>query len=220
MKTPTTAPVRIAFTATAALLLGACSLLGAGGDRERGAIYAPVPELRQDPAWPRVDWQLSVNPPSAPRTVDTFRIVVRPTPGELQVYGGASWALAPSDMVEQAILRTLEDSGRIPGVARRGAGMAPDYRLLLDLRRFEADYAGDQRPSATIELNAKLVHAREQGVIASHTFSFVEPAADTSVASVAEAYTRVLGKLGHDVAGWTLEAGEKHARSASAGQQP
>ena len=98
--------------------------------------------------------------------------------------------------------------------------MAPDYRLLLDLRRFEADYAGGQRPSATIELNAKLVHAREQGVIAAHTFSFVEPAADTSVVSVAEAYTRALGKLGHDVAGWTLEAGEKHARSATTGQQP
>lgn len=211
---PARAPARAALAAVAALLLGACSLLGAGGERERGTIFAPAPTIRADPSWPAVDWQLSVNPPTAARTVDTFRVVVRPTPGELQVYAGASWARAPSDMVEDVILRTLEDSGRIPGVARRGSGAAPDYRLLLDLRRFEADYAGRAVPLATIELNAKLLHAREQGIVASRTFIIAEPAATTAVASVADAYTRALGQLGRDVAGWTLETGEAHARQS------
>ena len=208
---PTTAFARVAVLA-APLLLGACSLLGAG-DREPGTIYAPAPRIQADAAWPRVDWQLSVNPPTAPRTVDTFRIAVRPVPGELQVYAGASWARAPSDMVEDVVLRTLEDSGRVPGVARRGSGIAPDYRLLLDLRRFEADYAGGERPVATIELHAKLMHAREQGIAASRTFLVAEPAAATDVASVADAYTRALETLGRDVAGWTLEAGQAHART-------
>ena len=192
------------------LALGACSILGAG-DREPGTIYSPAPRLQADPSWPEVDWQLAVNPPTAPRTVDTFRVAVRPVPGELQVYAGASWARAPSDMVEDAILRTLEDSGKVPGVARRGSGIAPDYRLLLDLRRFEADYAGGDRPLATIELHAKLLHAREQGIAASRTFTIAEPAAATDVGSVAEAYTRALEALGRDVAGWTLEAGQTHA---------
>ena len=201
------------------LLLGACSLLGAG-DRAPGTIYSPAPRLQADPAWPQVDWQLSVNPPTAPRTVDTFRIAVRPVPGELQVYGGASWARAPSDMVEDAILRTLEDSGKVPGVARRGSGIAPDYRLLLDLRRFEADYAGGDRPVATIELHAKLLHAREQGIAASRTFTVTEPAASTAVDSVAEAYTRALETVGRDVAGWTLEAGDAHARTSPPAPRP
>jgi cholesterol transport system auxiliary component len=195
------------------LALGACSLLGAG-ERERATIYSPAPELRADPAWPRVDWQLAINPPTAGRTVDTFRITVRPVPGELQVYAGASWARAPSDMVEDAVLRTLEDSGHIPGVARRGSGIAPDYRLLLDLRRFEADYAGRAVPSATIELHAKLLHAREQGIVASRTFTIVEPAAATDVGSVSAAYERALGSLGREVAGWTLATGAEHAGRA------
>jgi len=209
---PTILPARLAIVA-ASLLLGACSLLGGGGERERGVIYSPDPRVQADSAWPRVDWQLSVNPPTAARTVDTFRIAVRPVPGELQVYGGASWARAPSDMVEDVILRTLEDSGHVPGVARRGSGIAPDYRLLLDLRRFEADYAGRAMPSATIELHAKLLHARAQGVAASRTFTIVEPATATDVGSVAEAYTRALEALGREVAGWTLESGEAHART-------
>ncbi|MBJ6978570.1 MULTISPECIES: ABC-type transport auxiliary lipoprotein family protein [unclassified Luteimonas] len=207
---PTIAIARLAVLA-APLLLGACSLLG-GGEREAGTIYAPAPQIQADAAWPRVDWQLAVNTPTAARTVDTFRIAVRPVPGELQVYAGASWARAPSDMVEDVILRTLEDSGRVPGVARRGSGIAPDYRLLLDLRRFEADYAGTGSPVATIELHAKLLHTREQGIAASQTFTITEPAAATDVGSVAEAYTRALGVLGRDVAAWTLDAGEQHAR--------
>ncbi|MEN1940074.1 ABC-type transport auxiliary lipoprotein family protein [Luteimonas sp. MJ174] len=208
---PTTLLARGALVA-AALALGACSILG-GGERERGAIFAPDPRVPADPSWPRVDWQLSINPPTAARTVDTFRIAVRPTPGELQVYSGASWARAPSDMVEEVILRTLEDSGHAPGVARRGSGIAPDYRLLLDLRRFEADYAGGTVPRATIELHAKLLHARAQGISAARTFTVAEPATATDVASVAEAYTRALETLGHDVAAWTLETGEAHART-------
>ena len=208
---PTTALARSAALALP-LLLGACSILGAAGDREPGTVYAPAPRIQADPAWPGVDWQLSINPPTAARTVDTFRIAVRPVPGELQVYSGASWARAPSDMVEDVILRTLEDSGHIPGVARRGSGIAPDYRLLLDLRRFEADYAGGGAPLATIELHAKLLHAREQGIAASRTFTITEPASATDVGSVADAYTRALETLGHDVAGWTLDAGSAHAR--------
>ena len=191
------------------LMLGACSILGAG-DREPGTIYSPAPRLQADPAWPQVDWQLAVNPPSAPRTVDTFRIAVRPVPGELQVYAGASWARAPTDMVEDVILRTLEDSGKVPGVARRGSGIAPDYRLLLDLRRFEADYAGAAVPAATIEVNAKLLHSTDQQVAASRTFLARQPAADTAVPAVVASFDSALADITRQIAGWVLEAGQQH----------
>ena len=210
-----TAIARLAIVA-ASLALGACSLLGGAGERERAAIFSPDPRVAADPAWPRVDWQLSINPPSAARTVDTFRIAVRPSPGELQVYSGASWARSPTDMVEEVVLRTLEDSGHIAGVSRRGSGVAPDYRLLLDLRRFEADYAGSATPAATIELHAKLLYARSQGIVASRTFTVAEPATGTDVTTVAATFTSALETLGRDVAGWTLTTGAAHSRTAPA----
>ena len=134
-------PAHAALAAVAALLLGACSLLGAGGERERGTIFAPAPAIQADPAWPAADWQLSVNPPTAPRTVDTFRVVVRPTPGELQVYKGAIWSQPAPDLVQDAVVHAFEDSGRIGGVTRNGAGINSDFQLLLDVRRFDSDYA-------------------------------------------------------------------------------
>ena len=118
--------------AVAALLLGGCALLG--GEKEPVAIYAPIPDVVADPAWPAVDWQLGITKPHASGMIEGRRIAVRPVPGELQVYAGAMWASEPAEQLRDAVLRTLEDSGRIGAVARQESGIASDYRLETDVR--------------------------------------------------------------------------------------
>lgn len=198
-----------------ALAMAGCSLLGGGGgERERSTIYAPDPRAGVAASAPAVAWQLTLSPPSAARAIDTFRIAVRPAPGELQVYRGASWAKTPTDMLQDALLRALEDSGKIPSVARQGAGVAADYKLILDLRRFEADYAGNAVPSATIEFNAKLVHTIDQGIVASRTFLQAQPAAGTDIALVVDAFSRSLDGATAELAEWVLVTGDAHQRQA------
>ena len=206
--------LRLGALSLLAASIAACSLLGGGGGRERSVIYAPDPRVAADPAWPTVDWQLSLTKPTAARLIDSFRIAVRPTPAELQVYGGASWAKTPTDMVEDTLLRALEDSGRIGAVARQGSGVAADYKLVMDLRRFEADYDGQPLPTATIELNAKLLHSIDQTIVGSRTFLVQEPAGGTDVAQVTDAFSRSLGTVGGELAGWVLRTGDTHDRTA------
>lgn len=201
--------LRAPAAALLALAIAGCSILGSG-DRERATIYAPAPVVQADPAWPQAGWQLALAPPNAARAIDTFRISVRPVPGELQVYAGASWAKSPTDMVQDALLQTLEDSGKIAAVARQGSGIGADYRLALDLRRFEADYAGNATPAATIEVNAKLLHTLDQRIVATRTFRVAQPAGGTDVAVVADAFTGALGTLSRDLAGWVLASGNAH----------
>lgn len=201
--------------ALALAMLSACSLLGGGRDeRARSTIYAPDPRIQPDPAWPAVDWQLSLMSPTSARMIDSFRIVVRPTPDELQVYSGASWARTPTDMLQDTVLRALEDSGRLPAVARQGAGITADYKLAIDIRRFEADYAGAATPSATIEVNAKLIHAVDQGIVSSRTFLHAEPSASADVPQVVDAFSRALAAVGRDLSGWVLATGDAHDREA------
>lgn len=195
------------------VLLGGCSLLV--GNKGTATIYAPVAQIQPDPAWPAVSWQLSVTRPSASRMLDSLRIAVRPTPGELQVYKDASWARPPADQVVDTVLYALEDSQKIPAVARQGSGIAGDYKLVMDLRRFEADYAGATLPSAMVEVNAKLLHAPDQDVVGSRTFLQAVPANGTEVAQVSQAFEQALGVIGHDIAGWTLVTGETHQRSGA-----
>ncbi len=207
LPTPARPAIRAAVL-TLALFGAGCSLLG--GRKDPPTIYAPQPVVQADAAWPSVDWQLAIAAVQVARPVDSTRIVVRPTSQEMQVYKGASWAQRPGEMVERSLLRLLEDSGKIPAVARSGAGINADYRLVLDIRRFESDYAGAQVPSAVIEVNAKLLHAQDRDVVASRTFLQSTPASGTAVPDVAAAFERGLGAVTHDIAGWTLVVGRTH----------
>ena len=191
-------------------IAGCNSLLG---PKETPTIYAPTPRVQADPAWPKVDWLLASERPSAARILDAARIAVRPTPGELQVYKGALWASAPGEMLEDGVLRALEDSGKIPAVARQGSGIGADYRLVMDIRHFEADYAGAATPSALVEVNAKLLHTIDQSVIGTRTIRQTVPADGTEVARVADAFGRALQATSREIAGWVLETGQAHERS-------
>src|SRR5690606_18325020 len=122
------------------------------------------------------------------------------------------WAKTPTDMLQDALLRALEDSGKLPSVARQGAGIAADYKLVVDLRRFEADYAGNAVPAATIELNAKLIHAVDQGIVDSRTFRAARPAAGTDIGLVVDAFSRSLEDVTGELAHWILATGHAHER--------
>ncbi|WP_256643443.1 ABC-type transport auxiliary lipoprotein family protein [Stenotrophomonas sp. 9(2022)] len=203
---PMTLP-RLLLAASAVALLGGCSILGSG-DKIPVTLYSPAVQVKVDPAWPQADWQLVVSKPSAARMVDSPRINVRPTPSELEIYKGASWAQPATDIIEDTLLRGFEDSGRLRGVARTAAGIRADYKLATDIRRFESDYQGQATPTVVIEVNAKLIHTTDQRVVADRTFRQAQPVGSTDVAAVAAAFERGLQQLAQDVVGWTLVNGQ------------
>ncbi len=215
--TPQTASHRIA-AGLALLLLAGLSLTGCsivGGAKDPPTVFAPEAKGEADPAWPSVAWQLGTSRPSAARMLDSSRIAVSPVPGELQVYKGAAWARTPPEMLEDGVLRTLEDSGRIPAVARQGSGIATEYRLLMDIRHFEASYneagnAGARVPSAVVEVSAKLLHAQDPVVVGSRVFRHAQPASGTDVALVADAFAQALAATSGEIAGWVLATGQAH----------
>lgn len=202
-------PVRRLALLALVAVLPACSLLG-GGKKAPPPQFAPAAHVAADAAWPHVDAQLVLAPVQIARPYDSLRIAVRPSPQELQVYKDGVWAQRPSEMLTTSLLRTLEDSGRLRAVARAGTGVNGDYRLLLDVRRFEADYAGGATPQATIELNAKLLRNESADVVATRTFTVAEPVAGTAVPQVVEAFDRALVRIDREIAGWTLASMSGH----------
>lgn len=204
---------RILLPAAMLALLGGCSLLGSN-ERSAVTIYSPIVRIQADPSWPQVDWQLVLVKPSAARVVDSPRINVRPSPSELEVYKGVSWAQPATDMLDDALVRGFEDSGRIQGVARATTGIRADYKLALDVRRFEADYRGQATPTALIEVNAKLIHVVDQRVVADRTFRQEQPVPSTATADVARAFEQGLQATTSEVVGWTLVSGQADYQQA------
>lgn len=195
-----------------AVVLAGCSILP---EKTQVSLYAPDPRIQADPAWPTVDWQLVVPRPVGAALVDSARITVRPAPGELQVYKAAAWTQPALDIVQDAVVHGFEDSGRIGGVARRGEGINADYQLLLDVRRFESDYAEPGGPAAVVEIGAKLLADDADQVVANRVFRVSVPAQSTDVASVAVAFEEALGTATEQIVGWTLATGAANgARNA------
>ena len=203
---------RHAAIACCALALGACSLLSPK-PKDLATIYAPDPRVTLDASAPSVDWQLLVSGPVATGMIDSQRIAVRPVPGEMQVYKGATWAKRPTAMLEDAVLRALEDSGRIGAVARQGSGVSADYKLVMEVRRFESAYAGNAVPSVVVEVNAKLLHAQDEDIVEARTFTHTRQAAGTDVATVVTAFDAALAGTTREIATWVLVTGQAHERT-------
>lgn len=190
-----------------ALPLMACGILP---EKQTIAIYSPLPPVQVDPNWPDARTHVVVMRPTAGVMLDSARILVRPNGDELQVYKGAVWTDPAPDLLQASVLRVLEDSGKLAGVGRRGSGVAGDYELLMDIRRFDADYAGGTIPNAVLEISAKLISSKENTVRASRIFRADAQAAGTDLPAVNRAFQTALGQATADIAAWTLQEAGRH----------
>ena len=200
---PAARRMRAAVCALFLALLAGCGLLP---ERSELRLFDPQPQVVVGSDVPKVDWQLAVPRPHADATVDSTRILVRPEPGEVQVYKGAAWTRSTPELVQDTLVRAFADSGRLPGVSRRGDGVGAEYVLLLDLRSFESDYTATGAPQARIVIGARLLRASDKRVVATRRFEHLAPAQGTDVASVAQAFEQGLGAVSGDIVDWTLRA--------------
>jgi cholesterol transport system auxiliary component len=197
--------VRIALALCLAMALPACSLLGKA---EPIQIIDPTPAQLSDASLPSATWSLIVLRPDAAQSLDTERIVVRPTPGALQVYKGAAWPDTAPDLVQASLLRAFEDSGRILSVARPGGAVRGDFQLASELRKFESVYVG-AAPQAVVELHVRLIRVTDGTAVAAKTFRVSETAAGTDVRAIGEAFAKALATLDHDTVAWALTEGNR-----------
>lgn len=198
------------------LVLLSALLLQAGCVRlpTREAVQLFVPEIGPLPeidAVP-VQWQLVVSHPLSDPALDSPRIAVRPQPGELQSYRGARWTAPAPDLLETAMVRAFQDSGKIVAVGRTGDALRADYLLQIDMRAFESEYR-DGEPMAHIAVYATLLHAGTRQVLAGSLFEQRTTANGEGIPEVVNAFGAALGVVVPALVTWTLRSGEAHALS-------
>lgn len=188
----------------AASLLGACSILP---QSEPLDIYllpgATLPAQTQ-----RVDWSLRVDSPSSNQTLDGTRIIVLPEPGRINTYQGVRWSERTPQLLRGRLLDAFHDDGRIQALSNEEQRLQADLELVSDLRSFHSQYR-DGVAEALIQLDVRLVDARDQRILASHRFSVSQPARDTSIASVVTAFGQAGDQLSRELVDWTLAEGQR-----------
>lgn len=198
------------FLAAVALLalLPACNVLPT---KPPVTLYAPAPQFAPGTHETRVDWRLAVARPLASGPVATPRILVRPTPSEIEVYPQAQWSEPAPGLVAQALMLALEADGRIGALDRSSAGLVRDFELTTELRDFQIELAGG--PAAVLRIKANLIVYPEGRLVASRLFEARVPAAGQQVSDAVAALSDALGRTLPQIADWTVVEGQAQRRA-------
>lgn len=215
---PTRLFTRLALAAALVASLGGCLSLGGGGDV---SVYSPQLPVTPHADWPSVSWSLIVTRPLASSALDTERVAVRPLSDVMQVYKGALWSDPAPDLVQDALVRAFEDSGKIVAIGREQSGTRGAFALQVDMRQFEAVYSqAGAAPTVVVSLQAKLFERPSSRVLAMKPVLVRVPAASPKVSDVMAAFDDAITQSLTEVVGWTLVSGQANANKIAAPAKP
>ena len=187
--------MRFAILAAAAALTAGCF----------GSLKEPVPqplvyriEAPKVAAGAPLAADLKVDVGQVAPGLDSSGIATRWPGQRLDYVAGARWAEELPQLLEAALVESLQDSGRLRSVQGDFGRFRATHTLVVEVRRFEADYTGGGLPVAQVELTAT-IGKTDRRVLASFTVSASESAAANRqtalVAALDAAFARAASEL-------------------------
>jgi len=145
--------------------------------------------------------QLVVLDPTALAALDTERVQSASANGAFANLPDAQWSDALPKLVQVKILRSFEDAARFSGISRPLEGLAADFQLVLDIRKFQLAANG----AAEVELGCKIV-AGNGRIIATRVFRASGAAEAANAAAAVAALDSAFGQAGSDLVAWVGRA--------------
>ncbi|HXV29999.1 MAG TPA: ABC-type transport auxiliary lipoprotein family protein [Sinorhizobium sp.] len=202
MRFPGLVAMRKAGAARSALVFSMMAILAGCGTRPAvndTFSLAATPVVERPAATRR---QLLVPEPTALKTLDSDQIVVRLSKSELQFLARAQWGDRLPRIVQDRLVQTFENTGRIGGVGKPGQGLAIDYQLITEIRAFEI--STDGAATAIVEIFVKILDDRNGTVRRQQAFRAVAPVRGAGNPAFVSALDAAFAKVAADIVGWTL----------------
>ena len=171
--------------------------------------------------------QLTLPPPTTIVALDTQRIMLRSADGLVPAFEGFRFADSIPLIVQSRLIQGFENAGD-PQVGSDTSGIAGDFQLLINIRKFEMATIGE--PTAEVALMAKLLDTGGS-VVDAKLFAATAPVGDiTKPEVIATAIDQAFGKAATDLIVWSLDAmsaqdggggkGDQNAGDQSGGNAP
>lgn len=144
---------------------------------------------------------LEVALPTSTGAFASDRIVIKPTPLEVQSLPDARWVNETSEHVQLLLVRSLANTGRFALVTSEGVGPSPDYVLMTDLQAFQAEII-DDATTVVIRTRLSLLRDTDGQVLASQSFENRAAASDTSAEVIVAAFDQAMQQQLTDIVKW------------------
>ncbi|MFP4137199.1 MAG: ABC-type transport auxiliary lipoprotein family protein [Halomonas sp.] len=183
-----------------AALIGGCSLLP---EREAVRLFTlPEPAMQASGESP-LDLTLRLDTPSAGAPLDGRRLLVMPSPGELQAYAGARWRDDAPRLLRDHLMVAFRHDGRLAAVVDDTSRARSDAALTSHLVAFHSRYR-DGAPEVVLRLEVQLLDEDSREILASRRLEAVVTSEGEDVGAVAEAFGRAADRLAGELVEWTL----------------
>jgi cholesterol transport system auxiliary component len=199
------APWKRLAAACCCLLLGGCAAAFNLAAPPAPKIYSLTPKSTFEVGLPEVTSSVTIETPTATAGLNTARIALRPTPTTLDYYAGATWIDVVPVMVQNLLIESLDNTGRIDVLGRAVVGVRADLALLVHVREFQAEYVGGGRPKIRVRLQARLVRLPRRTSIRTTSEDVVVTAEDSSLDAIVRAFDVAFGRAAKRIGAWTIK---------------
>lgn len=182
-----------------ALALGGCASALSGGETAVPTFDLTAPNEFSVPRVGR--GQLVIAVPTALQVLDTERIVVEPTAGQITYLNKAQWSDRLPPLFQARLIESFENGSRPRAVARADSAITADYLLLTDIRNFGIQ-TFDGGPQAVVEVSAKIVGNSSGRIVAAQVFRGQVPAAGTDGAQATQALDQASDEVFVEIVRW------------------
>jgi len=138
-----------------------------------------------------------VGPVTVPESVDRTAMVLRTGPNRVDIDDANRWAEPLKSAIPRVIAETIMRELATPHVmaSRAGSGMAVDYRVAIEIQRFDSSIGEGAAVDALWSISPAKGGAPRTG----RTFA-QEPAPTPDLAGIAAAHSRALARVARDIA--------------------
>jgi phospholipid/cholesterol/gamma-HCH transport system substrate-binding protein len=200
------------------IVAGLERMTGGAAAKTRLATY-DLTAPRTFPAAEKVpEAQLVIPDPTALNVLDSEKILTRSAAGVSGSLPDAQWSDTVPKLLQMKIIQAFENAGTPAGVSRPLEGVAGDFQLLIDVRRFQIAAA---EATADVELAGKVLDGKGR-IIDTRVFRATTPAAATDAAAVTAALDQAFGKAATELVLWTSRtiADQSQASAPAAPKAP
>ena len=149
--------------------------------------------------------ELVVELPKSRGTLDSERIMIRPSALQTQYLPDAVWGDTVPMTLQRLLVQSLGAHDAFTHVGRAPLGAAGDYALLSEIEDFNAEVSGD---AATVRLNvtAQMVREADARVVSRGRFAISQPVASTRTPDLVAGFDMASQRLVGEMTAWGLHA--------------
>lgn len=199
--------MRLSAALLALGLLSGCGALSAlQGEPERDVFELRPPAAVTGCGRAAIS-DLIIEPPKARSTLDSNRIMIRPSALQTQYLPDAQWGDTVPETVQRLLVQSFGATGSFGYVGRAPLGLSGDYALISEIEDFNAELTPDGIV-VRLTVGAQMVSELQADIVSRGRFVAVVPAASTRTADLIPAFDAATRQLVAQMTEWGLRAAD------------